>query len=369
MRRKEGLIEGNINQEYVETPYIVGPSNEFGYSVVQKLINSQEGAIVYIYGETGTGKTHLLHLLTHRAVASGKNVYLRSTNAFVDHVKENYFKTKRAFLTQHKQWDFTIIDDFQYLMNLDLKFMPDPLFEIINQQVSTGKVIVFSSDTSPNLAPPYFHDRIINRIMSGYVSYLQLPDAGMKKQYIDFYTKKHEFTIPIEIANYVISVSKNLRAVKGILGYCNVLFEQNMLNLDKLEELTSRIYGNIASARQTTEQQLIHRVYSVFVEYFRASTEEIRSVREGKIKRKTKAVAAVDNVTYYVLRGVVSSERELRRHCLIKRNTETHGYASGKTLYEAITNQNVKQKIEELIQMAAKQSTANQGRLWAKSYQ
>jgi len=349
-----GQLHGFINPEYVETPYLTGKSNEIAYAFVEKLLNKREGAILYIYGETGTGKSHLLNILAYRAIQQGQNVYLSNTNNFIDYTKDSYFKNKKSFLNLQKKMDFTILDDFQYLNKIELKWIADPLFEIMTQQINQGKTMVMTSDTPPNLAPPFFHERITNRLTSGYVCFISLPDKKMKHQYIEWFCKRNNFDISQDMSNYIMSVANNLRAVKGILGYCQVLNESGQMDYKKLVELTSKVYGDISTVKKTTEKILLRQVYSLLMNHFGISQEDIKTVQDGERKRKPRQVAAIDNITWYLLKDVVENEADLKKSLNMKYHTEKYCYNKGKEMYGMINNEALKTEISDIISSSRK---------------
>ena len=351
---KVGQLHGFINPDYIETPYLTGKSNEVAYAFVEKLLNKREGAILYIYGETGTGKSHLLNILAYRAIQQGQNVYLSNTNNFIDYAKESYFKNKKAFLNLQRKMDFTILDDFQYLNKLELKWIADPLFEIITQQINQGKTMVMTSDTPPSLAPTYFHERITNRLMSGYVCFISLPDKKMKRQYIEWFCKRNTLEISQDVSEYIMNVANNLRAVKGILGYCQVLNESGQMDYKKLVELTSKIYGDISTAKKTTEKILHRQIYSLLMDHFGISQEDIKKVQDGDRKRKPTPVATIDNITWYLLKDVIENEAELKKLLNIKYNTEKYCYKKGKEAYNKLENKEVIAEINEILSSSKK---------------
>jgi len=361
-----GQLHGFINPDYVETPYLTGKSNEIAYAFAEKLLNKREGAIFYIYGETGTGKSHLLNILAYRALQQGQNVYLSNTNNFIDYAKESYFKNKKSFLNLQRKMDFTILDDFQYLNKNELKWIADPLFEIITQQINQGKTMVMTSDTPPNHAPPYFHERITNRLMSGYVCFISLPDKKMKRQYIEWFCKRNSLEISHDVSTYIMSVANNLRAVKGILGYCQVLNESGQMDIRKLVELTSKIYGDMSTAKKTTEKILHRQIYSLLMDHFGISQEDIKKVQDGDRKRKPTPVAIIDNITWYLLKDVVENESELKKSLNIKYNTEKYCFLKGKEAYDKIESKELKTEIAEIMSSSKKRQMSDnkQEGLW-----
>ena len=371
---KRGILSGRISAEYLETPYIVGKSNRFVYDLTRRLINSDEGTILFLYGESGTGKSHLLHQLANDFLEKGKSVYLTRGNDFVETVKTSYLardeegSKKKSFLNSLKKNHLFVIDDFQYLYQERLlKFIPDPLFEIIIQQLELGNVLAFSSDTPPTYANPHFHDRIVNRLVSGLVAQLELPDLDMKRAYVRYFCERNEFMVTPEIEQYVFTIAKNLRTVKGILTYCHALHEQKDLRIDRLVEITGKIFGGVAAARRSTEHDMIENVYSLLKEYYGIPDEVIKKMDEQKQARKPKMLAKIDSIAYYLLykKVKVADNDYLKKYLHIKYNTEGYCARKGEEFYKNIA-QGLKDEIEKILSLNPETGKVEQGELWEK---
>lgn len=368
--KKRGSLFGRISAEYIETPYIVGKSNKFTFDLAKRFMNSQEGSILFVYGDSGTGKSHLLQKLANDFIEKGKNVYFTRGNDFVEQIKTAYIardeerSRKLTFLNNIKKYQLFVIDDFQYLYQEKLlKFIPDPLFEIIVQQLELGNLLAFSSDTPPTHANPHFHERIVNRLVSGLVGQLELPDLEMKRGYIKYFCDKNEFAVTAEIEQYVLAIAKNLRTVKGILSYCHALHEQKELRIDKLVEITGKIFGGVAAARKSTEHGIIEAIYSLLKEYYGIPDEVIKNIEEKKQSRKPKVLAKIDSIAYYLLHKAVVDQDYLKKYLHIKYNTESYCVRKGEEFYKTIAT-GVRDEIEKILNVNKETTKDRQGALW-----
>jgi len=336
--KSKGELNGYIIQDYIDTPYITGTSNELAYAMKNRIIKNS--GVMYCFGETGTGKTHLLHQMAHEALLDKQNVFMRNGNDFVEYIKSEYYNNPKEI----SKYDIIIIDDFQYLNKKELSFVHDPLFEILNQQINMNKKMVFSSYNSPYLSSTYYHDRIISRLMSGYVCMIDLPDSKMKKQYVDYYTEKNNINASDEIKGFVIGMAKNLRVIKAILGYCQVLYEQKQLNIDKLIEITQKIYGNPLKIKKNKEEEFIHQIFTLLREYYGISEEDSHGTRT----RKPRIIALLDSVLYHVMKDVIKDKKALRKLLNIQINAEMYYRKKGQEAYEKI-NDSVKKQIADIV--------------------
>ncbi len=347
--KSKGELNGYIIQDYIDTPYITGTSNELAYTMKNKIIRNS--GVMYCFGETGTGKSHLLHQMAHEALLDKQNVFMRSGNDFVEYIKSEYFNNSREI----SKYDFIIIDDFQYLNKKELSFVHDPLFEILNQQINMNKKMVFSSDNSPYLSSTYYHDRIISRLMSGYVCMIDLPDSKMKEQYVDYYTKKNNIDASDDIKAFVVGMAKSLRVIKAILGYCQVLYEQKQLNMDKLIEITQKIYGNPSRINKNKEEEFIHQLFTLLREYYGVSEEEAH----GTGARKPRIIALLDSVLYHVMKDIIKDKKALRKLLNIQTKAEMYYKKKGQEAYAKI-NDRVKRQIVDIVSAYSRQTNNNE---------
>jgi len=368
---KKGSLYGRISAEYIETPYMVGKSNKFAFNLAKRFINSKEGAILFLYGESGTGKSHLLQKLANDLLEKGSNVFLTRGNEFVELIKSGYLSRdeersrKNNFLNNIKKYHLFVIDDFQYLYQQSLlRFIPDPLFEIIVQQLELGKLLAFSSDTPPTHANPHFQERIVNRLTSGLVCQLELPDVDMKRDYIDYFCTKNEFNVTREIEDYILAIAKNLRTVKGILSYCHALNEQKELRIDRLVEITSKVYGGVAAVRKNTEQGIIEAIYSLLKEYYGIPDDVVKNIEEKKQARKPKVLANIDSIAYYLLHQAVVDRDYLKKYLHIKYNTEKYCIKKGEESYKKLST-GIKDEIQKILNTTI-DTIKQQGDLWGQ---
>ena len=176
----------------------------------------------------------------------------------------------------------------------------------------------------------------------------------MKRQYIEWFCKRNTLEISQDVSEYIMNVANNLRAVKGILGYCQVLNESGQMDYKKLVELTSKIYGDISTAKKTTEKILHRQIYSLLMDHFGISQEDIKKVQDGDRKRKPTPVATIDNITWYLLKDVIENEAELKKLLNIKYNTEKYCYKKGKEAYNKLENKEVIAEINEILSSSKK---------------
>ena len=138
--------------------FVVGKSNQFAYHMVDSISNSISDFLIF-YGETGTGKTHLLQAIKNMPNMQDKNIiYVKSEsflNDFIDNIRNH---TMSEFQKKYRHCNFLLIDDIQYLSNKE--GTQEELYHTIEVLRSSGKKIVFTSNKHP-------------KHLSGFSSYLK----------------------------------------------------------------------------------------------------------------------------------------------------------------------------------------------------
>ena len=354
--RKKGILGGTqgLNLEYVIIPYVVGESNKDTYNKAHKCLD-MPGNLLYLFGISGTGKTHLVHKLANICIERDVNVYLTRGDDFVETIKTRFLSrnerrdisNKLAFKKEMSNFDVMIIDDFQHMYNKNiLHFISEPLFEIIVQKLESRQIVIISSDTPPTAARDLFHERVTNRLMSGIVEELLLPTDAMKMEYIDQYCEKNELQLPDEMKRFITDATKNFRATRGLLNYCHAMQEDEDFTVDKLITVARKMYGVKEGDGGNNEQSVMKMVNKTLKEYFGIS-QEADPDKDGR-KRKPRNLAAIDNICFYLLEEKVKNKALLKRYLEIKPRTEAYCKSKGAELYLTLSK-NVKSELNNII--------------------
>jgi chromosomal replication initiator protein len=147
--------EDNLNPRYAFESFVVGPFNELAYAASQAVI--KKPGITYnplfIYGDTGRGKTHLIQALGNylKATTSKKIYYVTSEKFALDYINSVQNNKVNNFKEKYRKYDVLIMDDIQFLSNKEKT--QEELFHLFNNLYDDNKQIVFSSDKHPNYIP------------------------------------------------------------------------------------------------------------------------------------------------------------------------------------------------------------------------
>lgn len=217
----KGRPYSRLNPRNTFENFIVGPSNQLAHAAATAVAGTPGTAFnpLFVYGETGLGKTHLMHAIAHSIQSQNpdaKVVYLsceKFTNKFLTAIRENSLDSFRRF---YRKVDVLLLDDIQFLEGKERTQME--FFHTFNELFETQKQLCFSSDR-PASEMAKLENRLVSRFQWGMVTDIQAPDletrvAILKKkgQALGF-PELHD-----EILEFLASrISRNVRRLEGAL--------------------------------------------------------------------------------------------------------------------------------------------------------
>ncbi len=176
--------QSSLNENYTFENYVVGSSNHFAYAAAQALVNSTERVFtpLFIYGNSGMGKTHLLHAIGNalRARRDDVNVlYVTSeqfTNSYIEAIRKRG-DALEVFRKKFRKIDVLLIDDVQFMARADRT--QEEFFHTFNTLFESGKQIVLSADC-PASQITNMDDRLKTRFSQGMTVELTAPCYEMR---------------------------------------------------------------------------------------------------------------------------------------------------------------------------------------------
>lgn len=304
---KKDTNELNMKERYNFDNFVVGRSNREAHAYALGVATREDSCDDYnplfIYGDSGLGKTHLLnaiyyysqeHFPNKKVVYSSGEEWL---NEFVTNLTEN---TPRKFDEKYKELDLLILDDVQFLAGK--QGMQIQLFNTFNALNKMGKQIVFTSDKSPNELTE-LDKRLTSRFNSGVVIDVKSPDYETRLAIIQRKVKERGFDLPDAICELIAeNITDNVRPIEGmikrLIGFCDltttgkkgVPTEEDIMHLVK-EILNSR------DQIVPTEDVIIKAVCT----YYDITEGEIR----GSSRKKN--IAQSRHIAIYLIRNMLNT--------------------------------------------------------------
>ncbi len=234
--------EDNLNPKYTFDTFVVGPFNELAHAASQAVINRPGLAYnpLFIYGNTGHGKTHLIQAIGNqiKKLYPQKLVYYVTSEKFAQDLINSITSQKvNAFKEKYRRYDVIIMDDIQFLSNKEKT--QEELFHIFNSLYENNKQIVFSSDTHPHYIPN-LEDRLKSRFAAGMTVDIPAPDHESRTAILNAKARQLGLDVTPEIINFLATtIPGNIRELEGVLNtvLCQVQLKKRPLSLNEIRDL------------------------------------------------------------------------------------------------------------------------------------
>ncbi len=286
--------DDNLNPRYTFESFVVGPFNELAHAASQAIIK-KPGIIynpLFLYGETGRGKTHLIQAIGNyiKNIDKSKKVYYITSEKFaVEYInslqanKINYFKEK------YRKYDVFIMDDIQFLSNKEKT--QEELFHLFNNLYDNNKQIIFSSDKHPNFIPN-LENRLKSRFAAGMIVDIPAPDHESRAAILRAKAQLSNFNISPEIVDYIAAtIDTNIRELEGTL---NSLICQAQL---KGKDLTLTDIKNVIKGSPKPKKAVsVKDIIKIVAGFYNIEEESIYE------KSRRKEVVLPRQLTMYILR-------------------------------------------------------------------
>jgi chromosomal replication initiator protein len=209
-----------LNPKYTFDTFVIGSSNRFAHAAAVAVAEAPAKAYnpLFIYGESGLGKTHLLHAIGHyaRSLYAGARVkYVSSeefTNEFINSIRDDKAAT---FQRRYREIDVLLVDDIQFLQGKVQT--QEEFFHTFNTLHNADKQIVITSDLPPKLLQA-FEDRMRSRFEWGLITDVQPPDLETRIAILRKKAAQERLTAPDDVLEYIASkIASNIRELEGAL--------------------------------------------------------------------------------------------------------------------------------------------------------
>jgi len=247
-----------INPKNTFSNFIVGAGSELAHAACVAVSNAPAHAYnpLFLYGETGLGKTHLMHAVAHQALnrnPSCRIAYVsceRFTNEFIRAIQEN---SLTKFRSRYRSVDYLLIDDIQFLAGKER--IQEEFFHTFNELYESQRQIFLTSDR-PAGEIDKIESRLLSRFQWGLVTDIQAPDWETR---VAILTKKAQamgITIEPEVLEFLAkNISRNVRRMEGALtrvaGYVGLT--RKKADLETIQRLLRDILREENLSRITIE--------------------------------------------------------------------------------------------------------------------
>jgi len=303
------FFSSNLKKNYTFDSFIVGNSNKFAHAAALSVAENPGRMYnpLFIYGNSGLGKTHLMHAIgNHIANSTNKKVLYVTSEQFISDFLGinkrdefgNNFDYVEYFKNKYRNVDVLLIDDIQFLGGATQT--QQEFFHTFNTLYSDNKQIIISSDRSPDDLK-LLEDRLRTRFCWGLTVDIFPPDfelriAILKKKIVGGAVEKN---IPEDVIEYIASnMGSDVRQLEGsitrLLAY-STMMSGSEITLDlAIEALKDYVNKGIS------ERDNIHKVQKVVAEFFHVTVEDLKS------KKRSSNLTFPRQVAMYLCRNVIN---------------------------------------------------------------
>ena len=241
----------DINPRYTFDTFVIGASNRFAHAAALAVAETPARKYnpLFIYGDAGLGKTHLLQAIGHYVRENYPTYRVRYVtseaflNEFIDAVRNS---TNDAFKRRYRDIDVLLVDDIQFIEGK--KETQEEFFHTFNHLHQANRQIVLSSDRPPD-AIGTLEDRLRSRFKMGLITDVQPPDLETRLAILRNKADREATFIPPEVLEYIATnITDNIRVLEGALirvaAFANLTSEQ--LSVDT----AGHVLADLLTARQ-----------------------------------------------------------------------------------------------------------------------
>ena len=302
----------NLNPEYKFENFIVGESNKFAQATALAVAENPGKMYnpLFIYGNSGLGKTHLMHAIGNYIVENtNKKVLYVSSDTFINDwiginrtTNGNNFDKKEDFNNKYRNVDVLIIDDIQFLGNAPKS--QEAFFHTFNTLFDNKKQIIISSDNSPDDLKN-LEDRLRTRFNWGLKVNIFPPDNELRKKILKNKIANMNFAQSIndEVIDYIANTCQSdVRNLEGALtrvcAYATIFFQEEITLDIAMEALKGSGIGKTYVNSNGDGSYNINRIQKAVANYYNVTVEDLKS------KKRVANIAFPRHIAIYLSRNL-----------------------------------------------------------------
>ena len=330
-----------LNPSYIFSSFVVGAGNQFAHAASRKVAESPGKAYnpLFLYGDVGLGKTHLLSGIGNFINGSGQNLKVLYTTSeyFTNDVISSIRHGKMVeFRNRYRNIDVLLIDDIQFIFGKEST--QEEFFHTFNTLYEEHKQIVFTSDRSTKEMSD-IEERLRSRFEMGLVADIQPPDLETKVAILYKKAESEGVSIPMDVALLIAGHTRsNVRELEGALirlsAYSSLM----------REEIT------IPFARNVLKNIIVETKKDIYIEDVQRAVLEKFQIKESELKskRRTKNIVMPRQIGMYLCRELTKASFPEIGEAFGGKDHSTVIYACKQIEKEKEQEKRVKDIIEEI---------------------
>jgi chromosomal replication initiator protein len=258
----------SLNPRYTFDAFVIGSSNRFAHAAAQRVAETPAASYnpLFIYGDSGLGKTHLLHAIGHYGMENFPGLRIRYVgtetfmNDFVDAIRNS---SQSTFKRRYRECDVLLVDDIQFMEGKE--GLQEEFFHTFNWLYEGSKQIVLSSDRHPRSIAT-LEDRLRSRFEWGLTTDVQPPELETRLAILRKKAEGERIPIPGDVLELIAThVRDNIRELEGALIRVSAFASLN--REPPTREMAERVLSDILDAdrpRQITPKVIMDATCAAF---------------------------------------------------------------------------------------------------------
>jgi chromosomal replication initiator protein len=280
-----------LNPKYTFETFVIGSSNRFAHAAAVAVAEAPAKAYnpLFVYGDSGLGKTHLLHAIGHYAQSLYQGIRVRYvsseefTNDFINMIRDG---KQDGFRRRYRDVDVLLVDDIQFLENKE--GTQEEFFHTFNTLHNASKQIVISSDRAPKRLVT-LEDRLRSRFEWGLLTDVQPPELETRIAILRKKAVQEGLNAPPEALEYIASrISTNIRELEGALIRVTAFASLNRQTVDlQLAEIVLKDLIPEAQGPEITASTIMGQTAS----YFGLSIDDLCGTSRSRVLVTARQIA------------------------------------------------------------------------------
>ncbi|PUU89805.1 chromosomal replication initiator protein DnaA [Halanaerobium sp.] len=292
------LKQNGFNPKYTFDTFVVGNSNRFAHAASLAVAEAPAKAYnpLFIYGDVGLGKTHLMQAIAHFILKNNpdyKVVYVSSetfTNELINSIKDD---STVDFRDKYRNIDILLVDDIQFLAGKERT--QEEFFHTFNTLHESNRQLIISSDRPPKEIPT-LEERLRSRFEWGLITDIQKPDLETRIAILRKKADIENLTIPNEVVIYIANkIQSNIRELEGAL--VKVIAYSSLVDREIDVDLAREALKDLVNKKKNESIEVnIERIKKIITDDYNLKMEDMES------KKRTQNIAFPRQIAMYLSR-------------------------------------------------------------------
>ncbi|MFW5979475.1 MAG: chromosomal replication initiator protein DnaA [Halanaerobium sp.] len=292
------LKQNGFNPKYTFDTFVVGNSNRFAHAASLAVAEAPAKAYnpLFIYGDVGLGKTHLMQAIAHFILKNNpdyKVVYVSSetfTNELINSIKDD---STVDFRDKYRNIDILLVDDIQFLAGKERT--QEEFFHTFNTLHESNRQLIISSDRPPKEIPT-LEERLRSRFEWGLITDIQKPDLETRIAILRKKADIENLTIPNEVVIYIANkIQSNIRELEGAL--VKVIAYSSLVDREIDVDLAREALKDLVNKKKNESIEVnIERIKKIITSDYNLKMEDMES------KKRTQNIAFPRQIAMYLSR-------------------------------------------------------------------